>query len=180
MSSSDDKWSSDSAAYLRPRSGADAWSAEAELRGGVGSQRLLLVETTPAPTLVADELDLRPGHTVVHRQRLIELDGHPVEIASSWYPGAIAAGTALAANKKIRGGAVTLLTGLGHRIASVVEDVESRLPTDHEASALRLSAHEPVLVLTRLARDQGERPIEFSVMVTPGSERRLRYEMKVN
>lgn len=180
MSSSDDKWASDSAAYLRPRSGADAWHAEAELRGGTGSQRLLLVETAAAPAFIANELGLQSGGTVVHRQRLIELDGHPVEIASSWYPGAIAAGTALAVSKKIRGGAVTLLADLGHRIASVVEDVESRLPTDEEASALHLSAHEPVLVLTRLARDQGDQPIEFSVMVTAGSERRLRYEMKVS
>lgn len=180
MTSRDEVWTSDSSAYLRPQNGVDAWTAEAETRGSVGTQRLLRVAPTHPSPAVGRALGLQPGSPAVLRLRLIELDGHPVELAGSWYPEDIAAGTGLAADKKIPGGAVTLLANLGHRIDSVVEDVESRLPTDDEATKLRIARQDPVLVLTRLARDQDGHPVEVSVMVTPGSQRRLRYEMKVH
>lgn len=178
--SSSDLWTSDSSAYLRPHAQADAWTIETAARGKVGGQRLLSVETTTPPADVRDDLKLPAGHQAVRRLRLIELDGHPVEIAESWYPDEIARGTGLAESTKIRGGAPTLLAGLGHPISAVVEDVESRLPTPVEAELLQMKHREPVLVLRRIACDSEERPIELSVMVTPGSHRRLRYEMKVN
>lgn len=180
MTSRDDVWTSDSSAYLRPQNDVDAWAAEAETQGGVGTQRLLRVEMMPPPLAVGHALGLTLGAPALLRLRLIELDGQPVELAGSWYPEDIAAGSGLTVDKKIRGGAVTLLANLGHQIRSVAEDVESRLPMDDEAAQLRMARQDPVLVLTRLARDQDGRPVEVSVMVTPGSRRRLRYEMKVN
>lgn len=180
MTSSDDLWTSTSMAYLRPQNGVDAWTAEAATRGGVGTQRLLKVETIKPPAAIEAALELRSSEAATLRLRLIELDGHPVEIASSWYPADIATGTGLADTKKIRGGAPQLLADLGRGIDSVVEDVESRLPTAEEAGMLHMDPHQPVLVLYRLARDHDDRPVEMSVMVTPGSQRRLRYEMKVS
>lgn len=180
MTSSDEMWTSDSSAYLRPQAGSDAWSLEASVRGGTGSQQLLAVETTQPPAHIAQALGLTSAGMAVLRRRLISLDGKPVELADSWYPASLAAATALAESRKIKGGAVTLLAKLGQRIASVTEDIESRLANAFEVNFLTLGEHEPVLVLTRIARNQDGEPIEASVMVTPGSERRLRYEMKVN
>lgn len=180
MTSGDEMWTSDSSAYLRPEPEADAWSQEAAARNGRGSQQLLTVATTEPPGHVARALGLAHAEPAVVRHRLISFNERPVELASSWYPSSLATGTALAEPRKIKGGAVTLLAALGHRIASVTEDVESRLADDFEASTLMLGGHEPVLVLTRTARNQDGEPIEVSVMITPGTERRLRYEMRVD
>jgi DNA-binding GntR family transcriptional regulator len=165
---------------LRPQTGADAWTQEAEANGGIGGQRVLGAGLSKPPACIARALGLDLNASAVRRQRLITLDGRPVELADSWYPPAIAAGTQLAESRKIKGGAVTLLAELGYRIGSVIEDVESRFAEPAEAQLLELGDCGPVLVLTRIARTNNGEPIEASVMVTPGSERRLRYEMKVD
>lgn len=180
MTSSDAQWTGESLAYVRPQAAEDAWSKEAQQLRMVGSQQLLRVETCQPPHDIAEGFGLKSHELAVVRERLVLLNDRPVEIATSWYPHALASGTPLAESKKIRGGAVTLLARLGHEIAYVTEEVASRLATPSEASTLALGKHAPVLVLTRLARDRNEEPVEMSVMVTPGIERRLRYEMKVN
>lgn len=180
MTSSNEVWTSDSSIYLQPQDGPDAWTTEAAAKGGVGTQRLLRVEITEPPAAIRQALALAPDATAALRLRLIELDGQPVEIASSWYPADIAAGTPLTESKKIRGGAPTLLASLGHRVGRVVEDAESRLPTAEEAQLLGIESGQPVLVLTRLSWDQEGRPFEVGVMIAPGNQRRLRYEMKVS
>jgi DNA-binding GntR family transcriptional regulator len=180
VTSANGQWVSDSSGYLRPQTGSDAWTQEAAANGGVGGQHLLDAGLTRPPAHVARALRLDAGASAVHRRRLITLNGRPVELADSWYPPEIAANTQLAEPRKIKGGAVTLLTELGYRIASVAEDVESRLAEPAEAELLELGDREPVLVLTRIACTADGTPIEASVMVTPGSERRLRYEMKVD
>lgn len=180
MTSDDVKWTSGSSAYLRPQAGADAWSAEAQEQQKVGSQRLLGVSTARPPQAVRQRLALDERADAVLRERLILLDGRPVELARSWYPANIATHTALAEGRKIRGGAITLLSNLGHQICSATEDIESRLASADEASKLQVTEQDPVLVLIRVARDQDGQPVEMSVMVTPGSERQLRYEMKVD
>ncbi|MGW2371705.1 UTRA domain-containing protein [Kitasatospora sp. NPDC001683] len=180
MTRADSQWVSSSTAYLRPQTGPDAWTVEAEQVGGVGTQALLVANLASPPQHIRRGLRLGDVDQAVLRRRLISLDGRPVELADSWYPAPIAEGTGLAELRKIRGGAIRLLADLGHLIARVTEDVESRLAASEEASLLELDEQAPVLVLTRLAYDKEDRPIEASVMVTPGSERRLRYEMKVD
>jgi DNA-binding GntR family transcriptional regulator len=125
-------------------------------------------------------LALDPGETAVVRRRLMRLDGEPVEIVSSYYPRAIAAGTALAEHRKIKGGAPTLLAQLGRTACRVIEDVEARTPTEPERAALSIDAAEPVLVLSRLTLSRNDEPTEVSVMVMKASERRLRYEIEVD
>ncbi|MEU6233831.1 UTRA domain-containing protein [Kitasatospora sp. NPDC047058] len=180
MTSANSQWVSGSIEYLRPQTGVDAWTQEARANGGDGGQHLLAAGMGQPPAYIASALNLDPDVNAVCRRRLITLDGRPVELADSWYPPAIAGGTQLAELRKIKGGAVTLLAELGYPIASVIEDVESRLADPTEAQLLELGDCEPVLVLTRIARTNGGEPIEASVMVTPGRERRLRYEMKVD
>lgn len=182
MNSGNGQWTSDSAAYLLPQSGdsTDAWAQEAAAQGAVGTQLLLAVGLDTPPPAVRDLLRLEDGHEAVCRRRLILRDDTPVELADSWYPAKIATGTELAQARKIKGGAPTLLAQLGHTITDVVEYVASRLADDAEQEHLHLGPHDPVLVLTRLNRNQHGEPIEASVMVTPGSECRLRYDMKVN
>lgn len=172
-------WLSVSLPYVTSAA-SDAWQAEAAAGGGVGSQRLLDVAEVQAPAEVAAAFGAGPGAAVVVRRRLMLVDDRPVELTDSYYPLAIARGTALARPQKIRGGAVTLLTELGYRPGRTVEDVYAREPTDDERQALALDQHRWVLGLTRLIMTEDGTPVEVSVMTMVAEGRRLRYEMTLD
>ncbi|MFZ3496933.1 GntR family transcriptional regulator [Streptomyces sp. 5.8] len=174
-------WTSTSMPYLTPRAdgGSDAWTAEAEAAGRRGAQRILHAGETGAPAEVARMLDLTSGETVIVRRRIIELDGEPTELTDTYYPADIAAGTPLAGTAKIRGGAVTLLAGLGHIGVRAVENVTARMPGPEEREHLRLGPGEPVLQLARTTYDSAGRPIQADVMVMPAGRRQLRYEIDI-
>lgn len=176
----DDHWTGSSTPYIESGHG-DAWGKEAAGQGRKGTQRILKAEEAPAPRDVAVGLGLEPGTTVVMRQRLILLDDHPIEVAYSYWPTDVAAGTPLAGSGKIRGGAVSLLADLGHHPGTVAEDVRTRPPTKEEAEALQLADNtEWVLTLTRTIATPDGRPYEVSLMVSPGRIGRLHYSMKVD
>jgi DNA-binding GntR family transcriptional regulator len=171
------KWTSTSTPYLLPRRAGevDAWTQEA---GPRGTQRLIEVAAKVPPAEVANSLGLIAGETAVARRRVMLLDGQPVELTDSYYPQAIAAGTALAEHAKIRGGAPTLLRNLGHEAHRVAEEVEARSTTPDEAAALDLEPGTAVLTLLRVTYSRSEQPIEASLMVMKGPHR-LRYEMEI-
>jgi DNA-binding GntR family transcriptional regulator len=171
------EWISVSTPYLTPRSEGtpDPWIAETAAHGQTGSQRLLSAGEALPPAAVAEALGVPGGEPVVLRRRLMLLDEQPVEITNSYYPRWLAAETALAEPRKIRGGAVTLLAELGHTPQRVREDVEARTATPEERELLSLGSDAPVLVLYRLVLS--DRPVEFSVMTMVAANRRLRYEL---
>ncbi|WFE27737.1 UTRA domain-containing protein [Solwaraspora sp. WMMD791] len=141
-------WTSSSDPYLVAQQ-HDAWSAEAAGRGRVGTQQLLGVETVDADTQVRRALGLAA-----------------VELADSYYPEPIAAGTPLADNHKIKGGAVRVLADLGLTPHQVSEHVTARRPTDQEQELLDIPTDEPLLVLTRISRAATGQPVEYAVMRT--------------
>lgn len=164
---SDDAWVGEAQPYLAPRAPgqADAWTSEAAARGRKGGQRLLAVEEVDPPAAVRAFFGTEGGEKVVVRRRLVLLDGKPVELADSYYPAAIARGTALAEMRKIPGGAVTLLADLGFPPAEEVdEDVAAETATPEQYEVLGLSAESPVLVLTRFTRSTTGQPTEVAVM----------------
>ncbi|UQI48342.1 UTRA domain-containing protein [Streptomyces sp. HU2014] len=175
-------WESDSARYLTPRGREkpDAWAEEAGESKRRGGQRLLSAGTVVPPADVARALGLEAGGQAVSRRRLILLDDEPVELADSYYPPRVAAGTALAEPRKVPGGAVTLLAELGFLATRVEETVSARLPTEEEREALRLGEHEPVLVLNRLILDGDGLPMEFCAMTMTAKDRTLRYRMRLD
>lgn len=176
MTSSFGDWASTSTPYVTTREGdrGDVWAEDAAQHGGVGTQRLVEVAEVPADRRVATLLGLMEGEPVVARRRVMLLDKQPVELTDSYYPTAIARGTGLAEQRKIKGGAVTLLAELGHRIDQVREDVSARLATDEERDQLALGDG-PLLVLVRQSLSGGV-PVEVSIMrMAPG--RHLRYEL---
>ncbi|MBB5138795.1 DNA-binding GntR family transcriptional regulator [Thermocatellispora tengchongensis] len=168
-----------STAYVRPRRAGrqEAWAEEAAAQGKAGTQELREVGEVAPPAEVAGALGVAAGESVVVRRRVILLDGHPVELADSYYPGWIARGTPLAEYRKIRGGAITLLGELGHAPRHVEEDVSARPATDEERRLLRLREHEYVLVLFRLMTADDGTPIEASVMTMNTESRHLRYAL---
>jgi GntR family transcriptional regulator len=148
--------------YISPP-GGDAWARDAARTGRVGTQRILGVAQIEASEDIRRALDLHPGEQVVVRRRLILADGQPVELADSIYPASIAAGTDLALDKKIKGGAIAVLAQLGQQIADAVERITARRPEPIEAHELGIPADEPLLVLTRIGRNAAGVPIELAV-----------------
>ncbi|MFJ2676366.1 UTRA domain-containing protein [Streptomyces sp. NPDC087525] len=173
------KWTGSSTPYLDSSRG-DAWRQEAEAQGHAGSQRITYAGTTAAPDDVSIALRLAPKTPVMLRRRLILLDGQPVELADSYWPVALAEGTALARPAKIPGGAVSLLAQLGYTAGSVDEQVRTRPPVSEEREALQMTDEDEwVLTLTRTITNSDGRPYEAAVMVSPGRIGRLNYSMKV-
>lgn len=175
------EWISTSVPYLAAPSGAqgDAWAAEAAAEGRRGSQRIVQAGEVEAPAPVAELLGVPVGQIVVTRRRIMYLDGEPCELTDTYYPVGIAGGTGLAGTAKIPGGAIRLLADLGHVGVRVREDVTARPATGHEREQLRLVAGEPVLQLTRLTLDDGDRPIQVDVMAMPPRRQKLRYEIRI-
>ncbi|MBZ4322301.1 UTRA domain-containing protein [Streptomyces huiliensis] len=175
------QWESESARYLVPRGAGrpDAWAEEAAERKGRGGQRLLEAGVVEPPEAVARALQLADGERAVVRRRLVLLDDTPVEIVTSHYPGRIAAGTALADGRKVPGGAVTFLAGLGYLAKRVEEGVSCRMPTAAERELLLLGAHEPVLIVSRVVFADEDGPVEACEMVMNARDRTVRYRMRM-
>lgn len=173
-------WVSTSASYVAPRRAGerDAWTEEAEQRGGRGSQLIVHAGEVPVPAEVAAGLGVEPGAAVVVRRRVMLLDGAPVELTDTYYPVDIARGTRLAETSKIPGGAVTLLASLGFEPRRIHEEVFARLAEASEGEALELPAGAPVLCMTRVTEDDS-RPFQVDVSVFPAAGQRLRYEMRI-
>lgn len=179
---SDDEWISTSADYLKPRTpgAGEAWAEEAAHGATVGRQVLTHAGPALPPTAVAEAFSLAPDETAIARRRIMYADDTPVELADTYYPAAIAAGTGLAEARKIKGGAIALLTELGHTASRVIEEVTARAASTEERTTLRLDGHAPVLVIERITIDAEGRAIQADVMVAPAALRRLRYEVKVD
>jgi len=175
----DGQWISGSMRYITPRdgAGADAWREEAETRGHVGTQKLVDVAEVIPPEQVRRALGLEHGATAIVRQRVMYLDRHPVELTDSYYPAAAVRETPLAQKRKIRGGAVQALSDLGFIAGHVIEEIESRPPTDTERSVLELDPSDWVLTLFRTSLTNDGRPMEAAVMTVPARHQRLRYEL---
>jgi DNA-binding GntR family transcriptional regulator len=148
-------WVSTSAPYLTPRRAgqADAWSEEARLRGGRGTQRIVAAGEVAAPPEVATGLGVAEAESVVVRRRVMLLDGTPVELTDTYYPVDVARGTPLAGKAKIPGGAVTYLASVGFAPRRVHEEVYARLAAPEECAALQLALGEPVLCILRVTGD---------------------------
>ncbi|MET8762551.1 UTRA domain-containing protein [Lentzea sp. NPDC004782] len=171
-----DPWTSVSMPYVSGQRG-DVWGAEAAEHGGTGTQKLLSVNEMAACATIAHMLGLSPGEPVVVRRRVMLFDDQPVELVDSYYPATIARGTRLAEPRKIPGGAVALLTELGHPPRHVREDVSARLATSAERTMLQLDAPSCVLLLARTLFTEDDLPVEASVMTMVADGRRLRYEL---
>lgn len=153
--------SSSSDPYTAPQEG-DAWASEAARLGNVGTQRLLAVETGSPPPEVQEALQLAPGKQVVSRRRLILANDQPVEIAISYYPASIAAGTPLAEMKKIKGGAVRVLAERGYPLDESIDFVTAERPTAEDMDLLDIQSDKPILVVRRVSGPTAGTPSEYA------------------
>jgi GntR family transcriptional regulator len=138
------------------------------------------VDEVVPPDDVAEKLGIEPGAKALRRSRLmVDDDGTPLEIATSYIPLEIARGTALTRSAKLKGATPTVLRDLGYPPRTCQEWVEGRMPTSGEARALRLSAGVPVLRVLRQTCADGQRPIEALEIVFSAARYMLEYDLPV-
>ncbi|MGW7294758.1 GntR family transcriptional regulator [Streptomyces xiamenensis] len=173
------EWVHVSAPYVEAPGQGNVWAAEAAAEGRRGTQSIVRAGEATASAEVAGLLEIPEGTAVVERRRLIHLDGRTVESTRTYWPVAIAGGTALTQTRKIKGGAVALLAELGHTAHVVREEVRARMPDDDERAVLGLGPGDPVLQLVRQTLDAEGAPFQVDVSVFAAPTQRLRYEMRV-
>lgn len=159
------------------KAGKAAFIAETEAAGRVPEVRVLQVEPVDSPPEIAKRLGIRSSSRVLLRRRLYLVDGHPVEMASSYLPWSIAKGTPIAEIDPGPGGIYARLEDLGFRLKHFTEEVTSRMPLPEESGALRLAAGVPVFRLIRTALDTSERPLEVCDTVMAADAYVLAYDL---
>ncbi len=138
------------------------------------SYKILEVAEVRPPREVAEALRLSSEGTAVIRRRLTRHRGEPVEIVESYYPAEIAAGTDLADQGKINGGAPRALADLGYPQRHFTDRVSVRMPTTEEIGLLGLP-NVPVIRQFRVIYSDNDRPVEATAMVKGGHLYELLY-----
>src|SRR5438128_5140332 len=124
----------DAVARQRERERGEARGAfQAEMRRlGLTARSDVEVLEVPAPGEVAEYLGIKPGTAVLTRRRHMYANDMPVQLATSWLPLEIAAGTRLAEPASGPGGIYSRLADLGHEPVKFAETVRVRPPRDDE------------------------------------------------
>ncbi|MGW2227024.1 GntR family transcriptional regulator [Streptomyces formicae] len=166
------------AAYMAPAESGKPyrWLTEATKHGLRAHSTLVKVTEVRPPADVSAALNLATDETALLRHQVLAIDDEPAELVKSYYPMAIASGTALTGKRRIAGGTPALLAELGFPPRLSVDRVSARVPTQEQYRALNLPGDLPVLRTLRVVYSDDDRPIEATVMVKAGHLYELQYE----
>jgi GntR family transcriptional regulator len=163
------------------RARLSGFNAQVAEQGQVPEQRLLQVARVPASDEVAERLGSAEDAMVVVRRRLFVVNGEPVARCDSYYPAAIADGTALAEPENIEGGAYGLIEDpegpIRRRLRRSVDDLECRMPTPAEVDDLQLGSGVPVVRVLRTVFDSDKVAVEVQETIAAADKHRFRYEV---
>jgi GntR family transcriptional regulator len=134
------------------------------------------VDQVPAPADVASLLGVEEGAPVLARRRRMYANDTPVQLATSYLPLDIVAGTALAGTDPGPGGTYSRLADLGHAPAVYSETARVRPPDGDEAQVLRMDPDQRVVTIQRTARTAAGRIVEVNQIVLPAHQWELVYE----
>jgi len=157
--------------------GKAAYLAELEAEGRRPEIEVLAIDSAPATPEVARRLQLPEGAQVLVRRRRYLADGQPMELATSYLPWDLVAGTKIGEPNPGPGGIYARLEEIGHRLKRFTEDVSARMPLPEEARALQLPVGVPVFVLVRTAYDSEDRPVEVCDTTMAADRYVLSYEL---
>lgn len=145
---------------------ADPW-AEQVLKQGHTPDETVAVTIEAAPRDIADRLGLDVGAGVVVRRRERFVDGRLVQIADSYFPEEVAAGTLLMRPHPVhvRGG---ILAASGIHQVRRRDEIIPILPTDEQRERLRLTGQVAVNEVTRTGYDADGRAVRLMVTLAPG------------
>lgn len=155
---------------------AEAMSAQ----GHAIRNRVQKLETVPAPTDVAQALQLAPGApvTALHRVRL--LDQAPVSLELTWLPEALGRIVAQA-DLTTRDVFLVLEQDAGVVLGHATLAIDAALADHATAAALHTGAGAPLLRVERLTHDAHGTPIDFERLYFRGDafQYRLRLDRQV-
>ena len=157
--------------------GKAAYMAEAEQDGSRPKVDVYFVGPEEPSEEITKRLQTETGSRVLVRRRRYLSDDQPTELATSYIPWEIAAGTAIAEQNPGPGGIYARIEELGHELARFTEEVTARMPTPEETKALRLATGTPVLTLVRTAYDVDGKPVEVCDTVMSAEHYLLSYEL---
>ncbi|MEU5243762.1 GntR family transcriptional regulator [Streptomyces asoensis] len=136
--------------------------------------RLVVVDQVPVPARVASVLGLPKRAKVLMRRFLVEVDGEPVELASSYFPAGLVEGTELGHSELLGVGVREHLEGRKKvRFDHVTERVSARMPDAAEAELLSLPVGVPVLSVLVVARDASGQALQVSDVLLPADGQEL-------
>lgn len=154
--------------------GAEAASQEQE-----ATREVRELGQVSAPERVALRLNLPPRTMVWARKRTTFLDGHPSQLADSYYPFDVVQGTALMELETGPGGDFARLDGAGHTPSRIREEWHARMPVEPETSLLRLPIGTPVVDFVRTIFDQQDRPVEVMLSTIAADTASFVYDFPV-
>ena len=151
---------------------------DTEIRGlGLIPRSDVEVDRVTAPDQVAEILGT---DDVIVRARKMYASDVPVQMAPSYIPADIAAGTQLEQTDSGPGGMLSRLAELGHAEVRMTESVRVRRPRPDEKAWLQLPTGAAVTEIFHTGYDDGGRAVEVCVHVVAASEWVLDYAWDVD
>jgi GntR family transcriptional regulator len=161
----------------RDRRGTEALTRDESRASG----RLVEVGRVPVPARVASVLGLPKRAKVLVRRFLVEEDGEPVELVSSYFPAGLIEGTDLESATPLSGGTRAHLEARKKlRFDHVTERVSARLPERGEAELLEVPDGVPVLSVLVVACDASGQALQVSDVLLPADRQELEDTYRLN
>ncbi|GGW54860.1 GntR family transcriptional regulator [Streptomyces galilaeus] len=154
----------------KDRRGSEALARDESRTAG----RLVEVSRVSVPARVASALGLPKRAKVLMRRFLVEEDGEPVELVSSYFPAGLVDGTELENADPLSGGTRAHIEARKKvRFDHVTERVSARLPEHEEAELLELPEGVPVLSVLVVACDASGQALQVSDVLLPADRQEL-------
>ncbi|MFG2634222.1 GntR family transcriptional regulator [Streptomyces sp. NPDC048362] len=161
----------------KDRRGSEALTRDESRAAG----RLVEVGRVSVPARVASALGLPKRAKVLVRRFLVEEDGEPVELVSSYFPAGLVDGTELGSTDPLSGGTRAHLEARKKvRFDHVTERVSARLPERGEAELLELPEGVPVLSVLVVACDASGQALQVSDVLLPADRQELEDTYRLN
>ena len=120
---------------------------------------------------VAELLELKPGDPVLRVSRLRQVKGTPFRLTRHYLPEAV--GKQITADMLHMRLLADVLGGLGYRLKRTRNLIGAVLAEVEDADLLAIEPGAPLLEMSRVVRDENERPILLQHSVTPPERERL-------
>lgn len=147
----------------------------------MSSGRLIGVGEELVPARVASALGLPKSAKALVRRFLVEEDGEPVELVTSYFPADLVDGTELPVDEPLIGsGRAHLEARKKVRFDHVTERVSARLPEVEVARLLGLPDGVPVLSVLVIACDASGRALQVSDVLLPADRQELEDTYRLN
>jgi GntR family transcriptional regulator len=140
------------------------------------------VRRGPVPAEIAERLGVQAGQEVLIRDRVMGTsDGQPLQLATSYLPVDLVAGTQIEQEDTGAGGTYARLEEIlepkGRSLARFREEISVRMPLPEEAVALRLAAGVPLIRVVRTAFDAQDAALEVCDTLMAGDRYELTYDI---